>query len=64
MGVPEYVSRMRIDRAQAMLKRDESASVNSNARAVGFSDPAYFSRRFKEIVGCSPSAYRRNNGSS
>ena len=29
------------------------------AYALGFEDPAYFSRRFKQLVGRSPSAYRK-----
>ncbi|MBN2390629.1 MAG: AraC family transcriptional regulator, partial [Anaerolineae bacterium] len=32
------------------------------ARQVGFTDPAYFSRVFHKIMGCSPTAYRENPG--
>lgn len=59
MGVRDFMTRVRIDLAREMLRRDELRSVSSIARSVGFADPSYFSRRFKAIVGCSPSEYRR-----
>lgn len=58
-GDEKRALRVRIDLAREMLRRDEPRSVSSIARSVGFADPSYFSRRFKAIVGCSPSEYRK-----
>lgn len=60
LGIPDFVTRVRIDRAQGMLRRDESRTISAIARAVGFSDQGYFARRFKAIVGFSPSEYRKH----
>jgi AraC-like DNA-binding protein len=37
--------------------------VKEIAYQVGFEDANYFSRRFKGIVGTSPTSYRRGNSS-
>lgn len=36
-----------------------SLPVKSIAYALGFADPAHFSRRFIKAVGCSPRAFRQ-----
>ena len=41
----------------AMLKSDNTA-IKNVASDVGFSDPLYFSRVFKETVGMTPSEFR------
>jgi AraC-like DNA-binding protein len=57
-----YLNRYRVKQAKVLLA-DEEKSVAEVALAVGFSDPAYFSRVFQRGVGMSPSVYRRNRGS-
>lgn len=52
-----YVNDLRIRRAMRLLL-DPSLTVNEVSYRVGFNNVSYFSRRFKEIVGLSPSRYR------
>jgi signal transduction histidine kinase/AraC-like DNA-binding protein len=60
MGVPPivYLNRYRVSRARALLEASIH-SVTEIALAVGFSDPAHFSRVFHREVGMTPNAYRR-----
>lgn len=56
----ECLNRLRIQRAREML-RSTGESVTNIAAKVGFDDPAYFSRVFRKLNGCSPLAYRKGN---
>jgi len=60
-GEPPYAYLMtrRIERAMALLRRGE-LSVTEVCFAVGCSSLGTFSSRFTELVGMSPSAYRRD----
>ncbi len=42
------------------LLLDHELSVRSVAQTVGFTDPLHFSRRFRHVMGQSPSQWRRN----
>jgi AraC-like DNA-binding protein len=53
-----YLMTRRIERAMALLRRGE-LSVTEVCFAVGCSSLGTFSTRFTELVGVSPSAYRR-----
>ncbi|MFL1999308.1 helix-turn-helix transcriptional regulator [Microbacterium sp. A1-JK] len=53
-----YLLTRRIERAMALLRRGD-LSVTEVCFAVGFSSLGTFSTRFTEIVGTSPSVYRR-----
>ena len=46
----------RIERAKEMLAR-HTMRHSEIAAATGFSDPYYFNKRFKQIVGCTPTEY-------
>ncbi len=48
---------MRIQKAKELLSSDES--VQNIARSIGFNNPNYFSRVFKEHTGQTPREYRR-----
>ncbi len=50
----EMLTEYRMNKSMEMLKEGKY-SVTDVAYAVGFSDPAYFSRKFKEFFGESPS---------
>ena len=52
-----YLMEYRIRRAAAML-REKDASVTEIAYSSGFSGTSYFGKIFKEVMGCTPSAYR------
>jgi transcriptional regulator GlxA family with amidase domain len=56
-----YLQRRRVERAMALL-RETDRSVTEICFAVGFGSLGTFSRTFSEIVGESPSAYRRGTG--
>lgn len=49
----EYISIKRVELAATLLE-DGELCIGEIAEAVGFSDPAYFSRTFKRIRGISP----------
>ena len=53
-----YLMTRRIERAMTLLRRDD-LSVTEICFTVGFSSLGTFSTRFSELVGVSPSAYRR-----
>ena len=56
-----YLMTRRIERAMALLQRGD-LSVTEVCFAVGCSSLGTFSTRFSELVGMSPSAYRRLKG--
>lgn len=53
-----YLSRRRVERAKDLL-RSANLTVTEVCVLVGFSSLGSFSSRFSELVGMSPSAYRR-----
>lgn len=54
----KYLNRYRIRQARALLERGEM-NVTEVGLAVGFSDPSYFARVFRDEVGVSPRAYQQ-----
>jgi AraC family transcriptional regulator len=54
-----WLTRLRLDQAKTMLRRD-SESLIDIALACGFSSHGHFSNTFRQIVGVTPSEYRRN----
>lgn len=59
----ETLMELRIRRAKALLSGDSRSpiSIAQIAALSGFPDPYYFSRIFKQRVGCSPRDYRKAN---
>ena len=55
-----YLMTRRIERAMALLRRGDM-SVTDVCFTVGCSSLGTFSTRFKELVGVTPSAYRRDS---
>lgn len=53
-----YITQFRMQQACLLLDKTNLA-IKAIAYSVGFEDPLYFSRRFREIIGVSPSAYER-----
>ena len=53
----EYLTRIRIERAKEMLKSPDK-TMKEICSEVGYSDPNYFSRIFKKVVGLPPTEYR------
>ncbi|HEX8086136.1 MAG TPA: AraC family transcriptional regulator [Solirubrobacteraceae bacterium] len=56
-----YLQRRRVERAMFLLRTTDS-SVTDVCFDVGFNSLGTFSRTFREIVGVSPSEYRRDGG--
>lgn len=54
--INSYITTERIARAKHLLVEGK-LSMTQIARAVGYSSPQYFSRRFSQMVGCPPSDY-------
>lgn len=54
----QFVTSIRITNAQLLLETTNYA-VNEIARIVGYENPLYFSRLFREQKGCPPSHYRK-----
>lgn len=59
-GVPphQYWLNLRINAAKQLMEETEM-KLSDVARSVGFEDPYYFSRLFKQRAGVSPSQWRR-----
>lgn len=54
-----YLQQIRIKNAKQLM-RSFSCDMQSIARQVGYKDEFYFSRKFKQLEGVSPTAYLRN----
>jgi AraC-like DNA-binding protein len=53
----EYFLRMKMQKAGQMLDLT-NLTIKEISSSVGIADPYYFSRLFKQIIGCSPTEYR------
>ncbi|ORV19359.1 hypothetical protein AWB94_32370 [Mycolicibacterium canariasense] len=55
----QYLIEQRIERAKALLWSSR-ASITEISAGVGFANPSHFATTFKQRVGVTPTAYRRN----
>lgn len=55
-----YLSRLRLQNARQLLTRS-TLPIRDVARSVGFEDPLYFTKVFRQATGMTPSAYRRTH---
>lgn len=53
----QYLTNLRICRAKDLLKRNPDINISAIAESVGYSDPRYFSRIFKNEIGMTPSEW-------
>lgn len=53
----KYVIRQRLTQAKVILESGEYGSISEVAHSVGYDDPLYFSKHFKEFYGSSPSNF-------
>ena len=58
----EYLGRCRIRKAQQLL-RDPDVSITEAGLSAGFTDLSHFSRKFNQVVGTSPSVWRKQSPS-
>jgi AraC family L-rhamnose operon regulatory protein RhaS len=59
--VVEMVHNIRIEKAKQFLIESDEKVINV-AIKVGYDDPAFFSRLFRRVVGCSPGKYKAAMG--
>lgn len=55
-----YLMNYRIEQSLPLLT-DPNHNITEISQLVGFSDPSYFTKIFKQHISCSPSEYRRNH---
>ena len=56
----EYLITVRINKAKELIKLKEgSQTISEIAEQVGFTDPFYFSKRFKKLEGITPSEFQK-----
>ena len=53
----EYIRSKTMDTAKTLLAESDK-SISEIAYALGYQYPQYFSRAFKQVVGCTPNEYR------
>ncbi len=56
-----FLARQRAERAAVLLAQTDLPAARVGA-AVGWSDPTYFARRFRALVGSTPTEYRDRSG--
>ena len=59
-GFNEYLTLVRLQHAEQMLKSNNKMSVSEIAYSCGFNDSNYFSDRFKRVYGASPLKYKKD----
>jgi len=63
MSPMEYLERLRIGRAQALIRQGQ-LQLSAIALAAGFADQSHFTKRFHLYTGVTPGQYRREVGRS
>ena len=58
-GFSEYLSLVRLQKAEELLKSEKDLSISEVAYHCGFNDSNYFSEKFKRSYGVSPLKYKK-----
>lgn len=58
MSLPNYINRIRVEKAKELLKGSDMPIINISLN-LGFTDCGYFIKVFKDFVKLTPNAYRR-----
>lgn len=53
----DYITEIRMDKVKEMLA-EPNAKISDISQAVGYENPRYFSKVFKQTTGCTPREYR------
>jgi AraC-like DNA-binding protein len=61
-SITDYILSRRLQKAKYLLL-NENLTISEITYQVGFSSPTYFSTVFKSQYNCTPSEFKRNNGS-
>jgi len=57
MSFIDYITVLRIERAKEIIAENGEVKLKDVANMVGYPDSSYFSKVFRQHVGCSPSQY-------
>lgn len=57
-----FIRTMRLQRAAQLLEQ-QAGNISEVAYAIGFNNPKYFSRLFRQVFGVTPTAYMRQHSS-
>jgi len=57
----ERMNRLRLEKAEALLREPSAPLVKEVAEIAGFPDLYYFSKAFKKVYGISPAEYRKQS---
>lgn len=60
LGFSEYLSLLRLKKAETMLKQDSGLAISEMAFACGFNDSNYFCEKFKAVYGISPLKFKKS----
>jgi AraC-like DNA-binding protein len=58
MTFTRYLNKLRLTEAARMLTDKTGQPIADIAYSVGYANPSYFNKRFKEEYGCTPMAFR------
>ena len=61
LGFNEYISLLRLKKAETLLKKNENLSVSEVAFSCGFNDSNYFCEKFKKVYGISPLKFKKKH---
>ena len=56
----KYLKQARIRRAAQLLASDDPLTIKEVMASVGLSDKSHFARDFKQVLGLTPSEYKRD----
>lgn len=59
LGFSEYLSLLRLKKAESMLKQNNEVSIAEVAFSCGFNDSNYFCEKFKKVYGVSPLKFKK-----
>ena len=59
-NLSEYLMIYRLQKAEALLRREPRLRISEVARRCGFSDSNYFSKAFHKVYGTSPTDVKRS----
>ncbi|WP_413381733.1 AraC family transcriptional regulator [Alkalihalobacillus sp. 1P02AB] len=59
-SITDFTTEVKMTKAKAFLQT-EKATIKEIANRLGFADEFYFSRKFKKVVGVSPSQFRQEH---
>lgn len=59
VSLPNYIAERRMEKAKEYLEYS-GLPVSRIATEVGYNNFSYFSKTFRDLVGCTPNEYRNN----